>query len=165
MPTWIQPGLNGWIGKIGDESVRLAERRFHPLVYVSWVDLQDCYIGSKGRKTGNPRRMSLSRTEYGGRQFFVSLAGESEWVRNVRAAGENAVLISGKRYPIRLVEIAAELRAPVMLAYVQRRAFTHSGAQSARHFFGLGANPTLTEMQALAEKYVVLEILPRDLLG
>lgn len=118
-----------------------------------------------GRKTGNPRRMSLSRTEYGGRQFFVSLAGESEWVRNVRAAGGNAVLISRKRYPIRLVEIAAELRAPVMLAYVQRRAFTHSGAQSARHFFGLGANPTLMEMQALAEKYVVLEILPRDLQG
>jgi hypothetical protein len=143
----------------------LAERRFHPLVYVSWVDLQDCYIGSYGQEDWESKADVTLANGIWRTQFFVSLAGESEWVRNVRAAGGNAVLISRKRYPIRLVEIAAELRAPVMLAYVQRRAFTHSGAQTARHFFGLGANPTLTEMQALAEKYVVLEILPRDLQG
>lgn len=47
-----------------------------------------------GRKSGKPRRVSLSRTEYAGRMYFVSLAGESEWVRNVRAAAGNTVLIA-----------------------------------------------------------------------
>jgi hypothetical protein len=39
-----------------------------------------------GRKSGKPTRISLSRTDYGGYSYFVSLAGESGWVRNVRAA-------------------------------------------------------------------------------
>ncbi len=112
-----------------------------------------------GRKTGIPRRISLSKTAFGGRQYFVSLAGESEWVRNVRAAAGRAVILSGRRIHIRLVEVPELERAPVMLAYVQRRAFTHSGAQASRHFFNLGAKPTLEEMQALADRYIVMRIL------
>ena len=113
-----------------------------------------------GRTSGKPRRVSLSRTDYDGQQFFVSLAGESAWVRNVRAAGGKAVILSGGRHPVRLEEVSREERAPIMLAYVQKRAFTHSGAQAARHFFGLGPNPTLAEMQALADRYIVMRIVP-----
>lgn len=118
-----------------------------------------------GRKTGKPRLVSLSKTEYAGEQYFVSLAGESEWVRNVRAADGRATILAGRRIPVHLVEIPEEERAPIMLAYVQRRAFTHSGTQVARHFFGLGPHPTLEEMQAIATKYIVLHIqadLPWD---
>jgi deazaflavin-dependent oxidoreductase (nitroreductase family) len=111
-----------------------------------------------GRKSGQPRRVSLSKTEYAGREYFVSLAGESEWVRNLRAAEGWATILAGRRIPVRLVEIPEEERAPVMLAYVQRRAFTHSGAQASRHFFGLGPRPTLEEMQAIASNFIVLRI-------
>ncbi len=111
-----------------------------------------------GRKTGRPIRVSLSRTDYGGRRYFVSLGGEGDWVKNVRAAGGQAVLISRSRAPIRLEEIPLEDRAPVLLAYVQKRAFTHSGAQASRHFFGLGPRPTLEEMERIAERYVVFMI-------
>jgi deazaflavin-dependent oxidoreductase (nitroreductase family) len=113
-----------------------------------------------GRTSGKPRRVSLSRTDYDGQQFFVSLAGESAWVRNVRAADGKAVILSGGRHPVRLEEVSREERAPIMLAYVLKRAFTHSGAQASRHFFGLGPNPTLAEMQGLADRYVVMRILP-----
>jgi deazaflavin-dependent oxidoreductase (nitroreductase family) len=113
-----------------------------------------------GRKSGKPTRTALSRTDYGGQSYFVSLAGESGWVRNVRAAGGQALILSGGRKPVRLEEIPLEERAPVMLAYVQRRAFTHSSAQSARHFFDLGSNPTLEEMQALADRFIVFRIIP-----
>ncbi len=113
-----------------------------------------------GRTSGKPRRVSLSRTDYGGQQFFVSLAGESAWVRNVRAAGGKAVILSRGRHLVRLEEVSREERAPIMFAYVQKRAFTHSGAQASRHFFGLGPSPTLNEMQALVDRYVVMRILP-----
>jgi len=113
----------------------------------------------RGRKTGRPVRTSLSRTEYGGQSYFVSLAGESGWVRNVRAAGGRATILSGGRQSVRLEEVPPAERAPVLLAYVQKRAFTHSGSQSARHFFGLGSNPTLEDMQALAERYIVFRII------
>ena len=115
-----------------------------------------------GRATGRPIRVSLSRTAHNGRSYFVSLAGESAWVRNVRAANGQAVIISGRRRPVRLVEVSRADRAAVLLAYVQERAFLHSGAQAARHFFGLGPNPTLQEMEALADGYPVFEIVPDD---
>jgi hypothetical protein len=114
----------------------------------------------RGRRSGKPMRVSLSRTDHAGQQYFVSLAGESDWVRNVRSAGGKATVISGRRMPVHLEEISLEERAPVLLAYVQKRAFTHSGPQAARHFFGLGPNPNLEEMQALADRYVVFRIVP-----
>jgi hypothetical protein len=111
-----------------------------------------------GRKTGRLIRTSLSRTSYAGQSYFVALGGKSAWVRNVRAAGGNAVIVSGGRTPVRLEEIAAGEKPPILLAYVQKRAFTHSGAQSARHFFGLGPHPTLEEMEAIAQRYIVFRI-------
>lgn len=111
-----------------------------------------------GRKSGKPRWVSLSKTSYNGEQYFVSLAGESDWVRNVRAAGGRAVIISYRRTPVQLTEVAEQERAPVLLAYVQRRAFTHSGAQASRHFFGLDPKPKLEEMQAIADRYIVFKI-------
>jgi hypothetical protein len=111
-----------------------------------------------GRKTGNPIRTSLSRTDWDGKSYFVSLAGDSAWVRNVRAATGRAVVVSGRRTPVRLVEVGVEERPPVLLAYVQKRAFTHSGAQSARDFFGLGPSPTLEQMTTLADRFVVFRI-------
>lgn len=112
----------------------------------------------RGRKTGRPIQVSLSRTDYGGNRYFVSLAGEADWVKNVRASGGKAVMISRTRTPVRLKEIPLEERAPILLAYVQKRAFTHSGAQASQHFFGLGPRPTLEEMGIIARGFVVFEI-------
>jgi hypothetical protein len=112
-----------------------------------------------GRKTGKPVRVSLSRTDYEGEKYFVSLAGEVHWVRNVRAANGQATILSGKIIPVRLEEISAEQRAPVMLAYVQSRAFLHSGVQSSQEFFGLEKKSTLERMKAIANRYVVFRIM------
>jgi len=43
-----------------------------------------------GRRSGVPRRTTLVRGAFRGNHYLVSLAGESEWVRNVRAAGGSA---------------------------------------------------------------------------
>ncbi len=112
----------------------------------------------RGRKTGRPIRVSLSRTHYQNSWYFVSLAGEADWVKNVRASAGQAVMISPKREPIQLSEVPQEGRAPILLAYVQKRAFTHSGAQASRHFFGLGPKPTFAEMEKIAGGYVVFRI-------
>jgi deazaflavin-dependent oxidoreductase (nitroreductase family) len=112
----------------------------------------------RGRKTGRTVRVSLSRTGYGGDSYFVSLGGEADWVKNVRAAGGEAVIVSRRKTPVRLEEIPPGERAPVLWAYVQNRAFTHSGAQASRHFFGLGPRPTLEEMEQIAGRFVVFKI-------
>jgi len=50
-------------------------------------------LETTGRKSGKPIQISLSRTDWGGGSYYVSLGGEYNWVRNVRAAGGKAVVI------------------------------------------------------------------------
>jgi hypothetical protein len=47
------------------------------------------------------------------------LGANAAWVRNVRAAGGNAVLLHGQHEQVRLEEIALDRRAPVLKAYLQ----------------------------------------------
>jgi deazaflavin-dependent oxidoreductase (nitroreductase family) len=112
----------------------------------------------RGRRTGKPTRVSLTSVRQGGERYLVSLYDRSQWVKNVRASGGQAVMISGRRQPIRLVEVPLEERASILLGYTRQRALSHSGEASARLFFGLGPNPTLEDMQAIAENYVVFRI-------
>jgi hypothetical protein len=57
----------------------------------------------------------------GSERYLVSMLGENAaWVRNIRAAGGNAVLQHGPREEVRLGEIPVGQRAPVLKAYLQR---------------------------------------------
>lgn len=112
----------------------------------------------QGRKTGNPIRVSLTTVRYNGLRYLVSLYDKSQWVKNVRAAGGQATILSGGKMPVRLVEIPQGERAPILLGYVQQRAFSHSGEESAKLFFGLGPKPTLGDMEAMAPNFVVFRI-------
>ena len=58
---------------------------------------------------------------YGGQRYLVALAGESEWLRNVRAARGRVVLRpDGQRYAAHLTEVPVAERAEVIRAYVHR---------------------------------------------
>jgi deazaflavin-dependent oxidoreductase (nitroreductase family) len=76
-----------------------------------------------GRKSGVPRKVTVATQQSGGSRYLVSVHGESDWGRNVRAANGQAVILSGSRQPVRLVEIPVEKRAPVLLAYVSNGVF------------------------------------------
>ena len=112
----------------------------------------------RGRKTGSPMRVSLTVVRCQGSGYLVSLSGESQWVKNVRASEGRATILSGRKTPVKLVEILDPEKPPVLLGYVQQRAFSHSGDESARLFFGLGPKPTLADMQAIACRYIVFRI-------
>lgn len=111
-----------------------------------------------GRRSGKVIRLSVTRVRLEDKSYLVSLGGESQWVQNVRVAGGAATIISGRRTPVHLVEIPIDERAPILLAYVNQRAFTHSGAQSARRFFGFQSPPTLEDMARVAAGYPVFEV-------
>lgn len=114
-----------------------------------------------GRRSGKTIRLSVTQVRLSGKRYLVSLGGESQWVQNVRAAGGAAVIVSGGQQPVELVEVPVHKRAQILLAYVGQRAFTHSGMQSARHFFGFTTRPTLEDMRRVAHEYPVFEIRQR----
>jgi hypothetical protein len=58
--------------------------------------------------------------EVGGERYLVSMLGQDvNWVRNVRAAGGDAVLRHGRREAVRLVEVPADARPPVLRRYLE----------------------------------------------
>jgi len=92
------------------------------------------------------------------------LAGESEWVRNVRAAAGRVVLQNGKqRYGALLTELPVAERAQVIRAYIHRpsprgRAMVRTG--EARHYFGIDPDAPLAQIDAIAPNYPVFRIDP-----
>lgn len=73
-----------------------------------------------GRKTGTPQRIPVNPLRLGSNEYLISVRGESQWVRNARAAGR-AELRRGRRVrPVELRELPVADRAPVLRAYLDR---------------------------------------------
>lgn len=114
-----------------------------------------------GRQSGVIRRTTMVRVACAGDHYVVALAGESEWVRNVRAAGGRVVIGRRERHAATLLEVPAQARAPVIRAYLLRwgrRACSSAVAKEARHFFGVSADLSLEEIAKVAEHYPVFRI-------
>ena len=114
-----------------------------------------------GRRSGVIRRTVLVRAVCNGEHYVVALAGESDWVRNVRAAGGRVVIGRRQRRAARLVEVPPQQRAPVIRAYLLRwgrRAGCRAVAREARYYFGVSAGASLAEIQGVAEHHPVFRI-------
>jgi len=71
-----------------------------------------------GRKTGATQRIPVVPVEHSGARYLVSMRGEAEWVRNLRAAGGRAELLrGGAAEAFHATEIPAGERPPVIAAY------------------------------------------------
>src|SRR5215468_12688501 len=75
----------------------------------------------RGRRSGRTTSLPLVMAVVEGERYLVSMLGaEVDWVRNVKAAGGNVTLHHGRREEVRLEEVAADRRAPVLKAYLNR---------------------------------------------
>lgn len=114
-----------------------------------------------GRRSGRPRRIPILVTRHEGADYLVALAGESQWVRNVRAAGGRAVLRRRRTRRVRLVEVPVEQRAPVLAAYLdagRRRSGDRAAREQARWYFGLEEAPTPERLADLSPRYPVFRV-------
>jgi deazaflavin-dependent oxidoreductase (nitroreductase family) len=115
-----------------------------------------------GRRSGVRRRTTLVQVEHGSERYLVALAGESEWVRNVRAAGGRAVLGRRERRSATLVDVPPDERAPIIRAYLLRagrRPGSKAVANEARSFFGVSGDPSLDEIRPIVEHYPVFRVI------
>jgi deazaflavin-dependent oxidoreductase (nitroreductase family) len=69
------------------------------------------------RRSGEPQRIPVIPIEHDGARYVVSTRGESDWVRNVRAAGEVELEGKGGTERLRAIEVPAAERAPIIEAY------------------------------------------------
>lgn len=110
-----------------------------------------------GRTSGKPRKVTVASVRKGSFRYLVSVHGESNWVRNVRAANGWATIISAGRTSIRLIEIPVEERAPILHQYVGQGAFGRSAAEIASQF-GVEPDAAIAEIESLASRHPVFRV-------
>jgi deazaflavin-dependent oxidoreductase (nitroreductase family) len=113
----------------------------------------------RGRRTSKLRRTALVYAQHGADRYLVSLAGESAWVRNVRAANYEVTLRRLRAKRARLEEVPIAERAPILKAYLSKRAYSKSPEYEAREFFGVSPGATLRELGEVADRYPVFRIV------
>jgi deazaflavin-dependent oxidoreductase (nitroreductase family) len=67
----------------------------------------DVLLTVRGRKSGLARTTPVTLCEYGGRRGLISPFGETDWARNLRAAGQATISFRRKTEEVTAVELAA----------------------------------------------------------
>jgi len=105
-----------------------------------------------GRKSGKMTSFPLAMTIMDGERYLVSMLGEeTNWVRNVRAAGGKARLRHGIREQVILKEVEVSQRAPILRAYLQR-------APGARPHMAIDKDAPMAEFERIAADYPVFRL-------
>jgi len=105
-----------------------------------------------GRVSGETVHVPLVIVPYRFRWYLVSMLGaQANWVRNLQAAGGDAVLLHGRRRPVRLVEVPVDERAPIIRRYLLV-------AWGARPHMPVRWRSSVREVRAVAASYPVFRV-------
>jgi deazaflavin-dependent oxidoreductase (nitroreductase family) len=84
-------------------------------------------IRVRGRTSGKLYTMPVLPLDYNGRRYLVAPRGNTQWARNLRAAGEGELRVRGRSQHFRAVEIPAAERRPLVDAYVAQHGSKYGG--------------------------------------
>lgn len=106
----------------------------------------------RGRSSGRRISFPVMMVSHDGGWYVVSMLGAgANWVRNVRADGGRAVVRRGRPFDVRLKELPAGLRAPVLKQYVQ-------AAPGARPHVPVPPDAPLDRFEQIAAVFPVFEV-------
>jgi deazaflavin-dependent oxidoreductase (nitroreductase family) len=108
-----------------------------------------------GRSSGQVRTVVVNVLDLDGRRYLVAPRGNSQWVRNVRAAGRAELRVGRHREAVAPIELADDAKAPVIRAYLRRWKF-----ELGAFFEGIDENATDEQIRAIAPGFPVFELRP-----
>jgi deazaflavin-dependent oxidoreductase (nitroreductase family) len=107
----------------------------------------------RGRRSGRTFRLPLVMVVVAGERYLVSMLGsDAAWVQNAKAAGGRVTLRHGRHEQVRLEELPADQRAPVLKAYLKR-------APGARPHVAVHKDAPLSEFEQVAAQYPVFLVV------
>jgi deazaflavin-dependent oxidoreductase (nitroreductase family) len=107
----------------------------------------------KGRSSGEPRRTPVNLLTIGGSKYLVAPRGETQWVRNLRVAGEGALIVGRRRQPFTAQEVVEAERPEILRAYLKRWK-----AEVGVFFDGVSATSPDAELERIAPDHPVFRI-------
>src|SRR5262244_183254 len=109
-----------------------------------------------GRKSGKTISLPVDPLDLNGQRYLVCARGNSNWVRNARAAGEITLVRALRRRRYAARELPADLRPPILKAYLDRF------ASEVRRFFPVPKGSPVEVFNDLAPRYPVFALQPLD---
>jgi hypothetical protein len=108
----------------------------------------------KGRTTGIARTTPVNLLTFEGEQYLVAPRGETQWVRNLRAAEGIGVLLLGKKATAFIAtELTDAEKPPVLRAYLKRWK-----AEVGVFFDGVSAKSPESELERIAPRHPVFKL-------
>jgi deazaflavin-dependent oxidoreductase (nitroreductase family) len=106
----------------------MSQRRYlKPSWLISWVlNPLLMWLGAvptlrvRGRRTGNWRSVPVNVLEVDGERYLVAPRGETDWVRNLRAAGGGQLQYGRRTESFTAVEVPDEEKPRLIAAYLDR---------------------------------------------
>jgi deazaflavin-dependent oxidoreductase (nitroreductase family) len=77
-------------------------------------------LGVRGRKTGEVRETPVNLLTHQGQTYLVAPRGITQWVRNLRAAGEGTLRLGRRSESFRAQELPDPEKLDVLRAYLRR---------------------------------------------
>lgn len=144
---WLyRGGRPNWLARMMNRASAAVFARGVAVDYLATLEVT-------GRKSGRTFSLPVVIAIVEGQRYLVSMLGEKvSWVQNVRAAGGKAVLRSGRREAVRLEEVPAIQRAPILKAYLQR-------APGARPHVPVDKDAPLAEFEKIAPTLPVFRVV------
>jgi len=108
----------------------------------------------RGRKSGQIRTTPVNPLEIGGARYLVAPRGETEWVRNLRAARGGELRLGRHREPIGVEELPDEAKPPILREYLRRWK-----TETEKFFDGVTAESPESELRRIAPRHPVFRVL------
>jgi deazaflavin-dependent oxidoreductase (nitroreductase family) len=103
--------------------------------------------------SGQPRRNPVNVLTLDGTRYLVAPRGHTQWVRNIRVAGEADLLLGRRREHIRVAEVPDTEKEPILRAYLQRWKW-----EVGQFFAGVGPDSPAAELERIAPDQPVFRI-------
>ena len=107
----------------------------------------------RGRTSGEPRRVPVNPVSLGPDRYLVAPRGHTQWVRNLRAAGEGQLLLGRRREHFTARELADSEKEDVLRAYLRRWKW-----EVGQFFDGVGPDSPPEEFARIAPDHPVFRI-------
>lgn len=136
------------VAKIANPVINFLVRRFGIRMGAIHV------LSVKGRTSGKTYSVPVNLLEIDGRHYVLSPRGETDWVKNLRAAGVATVETRGKKVLYTSTEVAPYARGPMLKEYV-----TRWGGQ-VKGLIEVGPEASADQFAQASAKHPVFEIEP-----
>src|SRR5258707_2607457 len=108
----------------------------------------------RGRKSGQIRTTPVNPLEIGGKRYLVAPRGETEWVRNLRAARGGELRLGRHREPIGVEDLPDDLKPPILREYLRRWKM-----ETGKFFDGVTSESPESELRRIAPRHPVFTVL------